>query len=543
MSAPENRFESLGPREEEEEEDSDGAADEPEPKPAPPVKGSKHDILARVRAHREQGVVAPASSMQLDPDDRVAMVQAASFGGGAPMSVAARTKALTAAKKKARKAQKRQLEGYADQSAQPAANRRKGGGGGGGGGESTAAAAGGGGEGREAGWSGRVSDAFAGARFDDALALLEQGRLQKKVPKLGALQRWVAGLGDGATTHPRSLRLLDALLRVADGLGVALKAPSTTGTETFLLRKDGGGYGIKMSPEAVITRVSGVAAAAGLTVGCRVLKIDGKPVRRKEEVLAWVQRSPPNTPLELTASVPKTAVAAAPGTGILREMPPWAPTPLRFLEASPSESVVSVAKVLASVHGSSPAGTEAAAAAAAAAGAYEDVPPAAKVLESLRVLAHETGANRKPPNLYDLDIYYPTPGAFPYDATPPQTRRHDVPFVPGAFVLSDVLTPKECRMIMGMAEAAGFVPDQPANVDRKLAAATEAGLGSRAANFTLFAVSQSAGPFSAARCGLSRTERTLLCCALPWLPCACDWRRLLADAYVCNLTWWHMHAG
>ena len=38
-------------------------------------------------------------------------------------------------------------------------------------------------------------------------------------------------------------------------------------------------------------------------------------------------------------------------------------------------------------------------------------------------------------------------------------------------------------------QAAGFVPDQPANVDRKLAAATEAGLGSRAANFTLFAVS------------------------------------------------------
>ena len=122
MSAPENSFESLAPREEEEEEDSDGAADEPEPKPAPPVKGSKHDILARVRAHREQGVVAPASSMQLDPDDRVAMVQAASFGGGAPMSVAARKKALKAAKKKARKAEKKAKKPAAPKRKAPAAD-------------------------------------------------------------------------------------------------------------------------------------------------------------------------------------------------------------------------------------------------------------------------------------------------------------------------------------------------------------------------------------------------------------------------------------
>ncbi len=456
----------------ESEDDHDDDVDEVTARPTVPVKGSKHDILARVAAHREQGVVLPASGGHQPPDDAIAAVQAASFGG-APMTAAAKKKALKAAKKKARKAQKRQLERYNGQSPQPASIRQTG---------NHNAPAG------APSWSGQVSEAFEGARFDDALVLLEQGRAQKQVPKLGALQRWVAGLGDGATSQPRSLRLLDALLRVADGLGVSLKAPSTSGTETFMLPKDGGGYGIKMSTEAVVTRVSGVAAAAGLTAGCRILKIDGKPVRRKEEVLAWVQRSPAGKPLELTATVPKsTAGAAAASDGELRELPPWAPTALRFVDGkSPQESVVSVSKILASVHKHADADPDSD---AAESSTYTDVPSAAKTIENLRVLAHEKGENRTPPNLYDLDIYYPTPGAFPYDELPPKTRRNDVPFVPGAFMLSDVLTPRECRMIMGMAEAAGFVPDQPANVDRKLAAATEAGLGSRAANFTLFAVS------------------------------------------------------
>ena len=455
----------------EEEDDDDGddadgeddAEEEEEEQRAAPVKGSKHDIWARVRAHKEQGVGgfhATSHRINGDPDDAVAMIQAASFGGGAPMSAAQRKKTLKAAKKKARKAGKRQLE----DAEQPAASRQKIGYDGG----------------RNAGWSGQVSDAFFGGRFDDALALLEHGRAQKQVPKLGALQRWVAGLGDGATTQPGSLKLFDALLRVADGLGVALKTPSAAGTTTFLLRKDGGGYGIKMTPEAVVTSVKGVSEAAGVTTGCRIVNIDGQVVRRKEEVLACVKRSPPNVPLEITVIQPKSAAAAAAppveGTGVLRTLPEWAPTPLHFAEEDASESVVSVEKVLASVHNPT-----------AETAVYADVQPAAEFNANLRVLSHEKGADRTPPNLHDLDIYYPTPSAFPFAPTQPGTKRHDVPFVPGAFVVSDVLTPKECRMIMGMAEAAGFVPDQPANTGRKLAAATEAGLGDRAANFTLFA--------------------------------------------------------
>ena len=116
---------------------------------------------------------------------------------------------------------------------------------------------------------------------------------------------------------------------------------------------------------------------------------------------------------------------------------------------------------------------------------YADVQPADVFTANLKVLSHEKGTDRTPPNLHDLDIYYPTPAAFPFAPTPPETKRHDVPFVPGAFVMSDVVTPKECRMIMGLAEAAGFVPDQPANTDRKLAASTEAGLGTHLQHFIL----------------------------------------------------------
>lgn len=40
--------------------------------------------------------------------------------------------------------------------------------------------------------------------------------------------------------------------------------------------------------------------------------------------------------------------------------------------------------------------------------------------------------------------------------------RLEVPHVPGAFLLTDILTQAECRAILGAAEAVGFRPDQPA---------------------------------------------------------------------------------
>lgn len=39
--------------------------------------------------------------------------------------------------------------------------------------------------------------------------------------------------------------------------------------------------------------------------------------------------------------------------------------------------------------------------------------------------------------------------------------RHEVPNVPGAFLLADVLSRDECRSIVAAAEAVGFAPDKP----------------------------------------------------------------------------------
>eukprot|EP00931_Biecheleriopsis_adriatica_P072758 TRINITY_DN47170_c0_g1_i1.p1 TRINITY_DN47170_c0_g1~~TRINITY_DN47170_c0_g1_i1.p1 ORF type:complete len:696 (+),score=167.85 TRINITY_DN47170_c0_g1_i1:44-2089(+) len=81
---------------------------------------------------------------------------------------------------------------------------------------------------------------------------------------------------------------------------------------------------------------------------------------------------------------------------------------------------------------------------------------------SWRVLAHEVGSERVPPNHYDLDIFMCSPTVLPLDVTPSRpTQRHDVPGVTGAFVLSDVLSHDECHALRQATEAMGYRPDVP----------------------------------------------------------------------------------
>lgn len=58
-------------------------------------------------------------------------------------------------------------------------------------------------------------------------------------------------------------------------------------------------------------------------------------------------------------------------------------------------------------------------------------------LDCFRVVAFEKGAERRPPNQYDINIYLSTPGTV--DLSPPRAvQRLAVPGVPGAFLLSNV---------------------------------------------------------------------------------------------------------
>jgi len=110
-------------------------------------------------------------------------------------------------------------------------------------------------------------------------------------------------------------------------------------------------------------------------------------------------------------------------------------------------------------------------------------------MAGLRVISHVPGPQRRPPSDDDLRIYVTAPGAIRFDdrAAPepgaaeaatlppsspaasssaassarcaPPIQRHDVPGVPGAFLLPGVLSPRECSQLLHAAEAIGYARD------------------------------------------------------------------------------------
>ncbi|KAI8585566.1 hypothetical protein BDZ88DRAFT_432262 [Geranomyces variabilis] len=198
--------------------------------------------------------------------------------------------------------------------------------------------------------SGRVSDALADGRWNDALVLLAEMRERGMVPKLGALQRWVrdcdavSGPDGGLKGQGEVLRVLDAILRTAD-------------------------------PE-MVPRGNG----------------DVEDVVRRHAA--------------------------------------WAPCAPVTVDADDAASA-----------------TE------------ED---AARYKAGFRVVAYEKGPERRTPNLHDFILYASAPGTIARaPATAPPVTRHDVPNVPGCFMLTDVLTPQQCTSILHAAETVGFTPDAP----------------------------------------------------------------------------------
>ena len=80
------------------------------------------------------------------------------------------------------------------------------------------------------------------------------------------------------------------------------------------------------------------------------------------------------------------------------------------------------------------------------------------------VIHHEPGWQRRPKNKHDLDIFYASPGMIAFDddaAIGAHVARTDVPGVPGAFVLSGVLSGAECAQLVSASEAMGYARDEP----------------------------------------------------------------------------------
>ena len=90
-----------------------------------------------------------------------------------------------------------------------------------------------------------------------------------------------------------------------------------------------------------------------------------------------------------------------------------------------------------------------------------------------RICSNTPGPERRPPNLHPAIVYascsnaiplFPSTSDSPLSCMPPTipAARQDVPHVPGAFLLTSILSPSECIAIVTAASALGFTPDQPA---------------------------------------------------------------------------------
>ncbi|SDA01382.1 BZ3500_MvSof-1268-A1-R1_Chr10-1g02614 [Microbotryum saponariae] len=85
-----------------------------------------------------------------------------------------------------------------------------------------------------------------------------------------------------------------------------------------------------------------------------------------------------------------------------------------------------------------------------------------QLAKAFRLLQTTPGPERLPPNHHPAYQYTSQPGSIPLDLEPATlASRAEVPNVPGAFILLDILSPDECKTILAGAESVGFSPDRP----------------------------------------------------------------------------------
>ncbi|KAF9200807.1 hypothetical protein BGZ49_008947 [Haplosporangium sp. Z 27] len=103
---------------------------------------------------------------------------------------------------------------------------------------------------------------------------------------------------------------------------------------------------------------------------------------------------------------------------------------------------------------------------AALAGTLFSQEDAERYKESFRIVSHTKGPLRRTPNLHDFTLYLSKPGTIRLSyqdnlSAQPPVQRIEMPHVPGAFLLKDVLTRNECSQMISAAESIGFTPDVP----------------------------------------------------------------------------------
>lgn len=287
--------------------------------------------------------------------------------------------------------------------------------------------------------SNAVSQAMSGGRWEAAIAQLAAMRGAGMVPQLGSVQRWVRAC-DAAEHDPAMLRILDAILRTCDPHSTAVRPPPPLQPPALLSKSLEGGSG------------SGSGSASA------------------------------------SASAVKITGPAAPGT--LHRHPPWCPTALPQQPqqqqnggegtnegegggrvgsgGSPGggAEMPTPASAAVEAHASLPTVKYSKEVLLSWASKYKGVKPPEMYTSCFRVIHHEKGADRRPANKFDLDIYGQTAPVLDYTIDPPcKQQLVKVPFVQGAFAMVDVLSKSECAQIIAAAEAVGYAADEPAGAN------------------------------------------------------------------------------
>jgi len=288
----------------------------------------------------------------------------------------------------------------------------------------------------------RVTAALRAGRGSDALLALQGMLARSQTARQGTVQRWVRDC-DSIDDVGLRVRLLHAVLRAGKPI-----------------------EGVEQADGDEMEAVQPAAAAAAASAGGEKNDDDEEGEEVQEEAENDDEEMDENEEEE-KADEPGGEDSAL-GSASVIHLPAWSPE-----EEAATEGSIDVASagagVAASVSGASYSGVGWATSGSALAAHPEGLRLASEI--GLRVVKTERGPDRQPPNNYDLNIWVCAAdaggllesNAMRQAKQRPAVRRMDVPGVPGAFVMLNVLTRGECAVLSTGAERIGFVPDHPSS--------------------------------------------------------------------------------
>ena len=292
----------------------------------------------------------------------------------------------------------------------------------------------------------RVTAAFRNGRGADALLALQGLHARHQTVRQGTIQRWVRdcdSIGDASLR----VKLLHAVLRA----GSAPTGGDVSGEGGAAGEAGEDGDGDEEGAKRV-RRAQDELAASGVGEDVDDDEEDEQSSGDEDDDKEDESKAPSKAPSKVAAAaaVPSSSSSSSSTSESVTVLPPWVP----------HDTAADLAAAL----------TAAASAGGAIASLVAPCPFRGRTAAELgiRVVMTELGDERQPPNHHDLHIYCVGEHVQVLSRAPPSLppslglcRRVDVPGVPGAFVILNVLSPSECASLSTISEVMGYTPDHP----------------------------------------------------------------------------------